>query len=82
MSSPQQQFTEKARDAIITGQQITEQRKLAQFEPEALLHALIGQQDGVVPQILQRLSVDPQTLLRELWAIRLASLRARGASAI
>jgi len=66
MSSPQQQFTEKARDAIITGQQITEQRKLAQFEPEALLHALIGQQDGVVPQILQRLSVEPQTLLREL----------------
>ncbi|HVL25689.1 MAG TPA: ATP-dependent chaperone ClpB [Thermomicrobiales bacterium] len=60
-----QQFTEKARDAIVTGQQITEQRKLAQYEPEVLLYGLVTQTDGVVPQILQRLGVDPAEIARE-----------------
>jgi ATP-dependent Clp protease ATP-binding subunit ClpB len=66
MSSPQQQFTEKARDAIVAGQHMTEQRQLAQFEPETLLYALAAQEDGIVPQILQRLSVEPRTILQEL----------------
>jgi ATP-dependent Clp protease ATP-binding subunit ClpB len=50
-----QQYTEKARDAIVEGQKLTEQRKLAQYEPEVLLYTLVNQDDGVVPQILQRL---------------------------
>ncbi|HEU0165289.1 MAG TPA: ATP-dependent chaperone ClpB [Thermomicrobiales bacterium] len=61
-----QQFTEKAREAVLAGQQITEEKKLAQFEPEALLYGLVIQGDGVVPQILQRLGVDPAQLLREV----------------
>ncbi|HWV24896.1 MAG TPA: ATP-dependent chaperone ClpB [Thermomicrobiales bacterium] len=60
-----QQYTEKARQAIVEGQKITEQHKLAQYEPEVLLHALVTQDDGIVPQILQRLSVDPKTISGE-----------------
>jgi ATP-dependent Clp protease ATP-binding subunit ClpB len=60
-----QRFTEKAREAIIAGQQSTEQQKLAQYEPEALLLGLVSQADGIVPQVLQRLSVDPKDVQRE-----------------
>jgi ATP-dependent Clp protease ATP-binding subunit ClpB len=60
-----QRFTEKAREAIIAGQQATEQQKLAQYEPEALLLGLVSQSDGIVPQVLQRLSVDPRDVERE-----------------
>ncbi len=64
-----QQYTEKAREAIIAGQRITEERKLAQFEPEALLLALVEQSDGIVPQILQRMQLDPATIVRETNAL-------------
>ena len=60
-----QQFTEKARDAIVAGQKMTEEKKLAQFEPEVLLHALVTQDEGIVPQILQRLQLDPATIATE-----------------
>ncbi|MGI9254655.1 MAG: Clp protease N-terminal domain-containing protein, partial [Thermomicrobiales bacterium] len=55
----QPQYTEKAREAIVDGQQLSVQRKLAQFEPEALLAALLDQADGVVPQVLLKLNIDP-----------------------
>ncbi|MGI8485998.1 MAG: ATP-dependent Clp protease ATP-binding subunit, partial [Thermomicrobiales bacterium] len=61
-----QQFTEKAREAVLAGQQITEEKKLAQFEPEALLYGLVIQGDGVVPQILQRLGVESAEITREV----------------
>ena len=64
-----QQFTEKAREAVLAGQQITEEKKLAQFEPEALLYGLVIQGDGVVPQILQRLGVEPSQLVPEVEAL-------------
>ncbi len=63
--SSNQRFTDKARDAIVAGQQITVDHKLAQFEPEALLRALANQVDGIVPQVLQRLGIDPEAVARE-----------------
>jgi len=63
--SSNQRFTDKARDAIVAGQQITVEQKLAQFEPEALLRALANQVDGIVPQVLQRLGIDPEVVARE-----------------
>ena len=61
-----QRFTEKARDAIVAGQRITEEQRLAQYEPEALLKALATQDGGVVPQVLQRLGIDPFDIDREV----------------
>jgi ATP-dependent Clp protease ATP-binding subunit ClpB len=61
--STNQNFTERARQAIVAGQQITQDAKLSQFEAEALLVGLVDQADGIVPQILQRLDIDPRTVL-------------------
>ena len=65
----QQKFTEKAQEAIVTGQRETEARKLSQFEPEALLLGLLEQSDGVVPQTLLRMGIDPAKALRETTAL-------------
>ena len=61
-----QRFTEKAQEAIVAAQRDTERCKLAQLETEALLAALVAQGDGVVPQVLLKLDVDPVTIGREL----------------
>ncbi len=65
----QQRFTEKAQEAIVTGQRETEARRLSQFEPEALLLGLLEQSDGVVPQTLLRMGIDPAKALRETTAL-------------
>ena len=67
--SASQQFTEKAREAVIAGQQLTETKKLAQFEPEALLYALLDQDDGVVPRIIHQLGASPEELKKETLAL-------------
>ncbi len=64
-----QNFTEKARQAIVAGQQLTQEKNLAQYEPEALLVGLIDQPDGIVPQVLQRLGLAPDTVLSEARAL-------------
>ncbi|HET7091881.1 MAG TPA: Clp protease N-terminal domain-containing protein, partial [Thermomicrobiales bacterium] len=61
----QQRFTEKAQEAIVAGQRATEERRLSQFEPEALLLGLLEQSDGVVPQILLKLGIDPNRAKQE-----------------
>ncbi|MBA3415108.1 MAG: AAA family ATPase, partial [Chloroflexia bacterium] len=63
------QFTEKAQEALLTGQSVTGERKLAQFEPEALLLGLLEQEDGVVPQILLKLQLDPAKARAETEAL-------------
>jgi ATP-dependent Clp protease ATP-binding subunit ClpB len=64
-----QQYTEKAREAIVSGQRITEERKLAQYEPESLLLALVEQEDGIIPQVLQRMQLEPAKIARETTAL-------------
>jgi ATP-dependent Clp protease ATP-binding subunit ClpB len=51
-------FTEKAQEAIVSAQSETESRNVSQFEPIAMLVALLDQSDGVVPQILKGLGVE------------------------
>jgi ATP-dependent Clp protease ATP-binding subunit ClpB len=63
-----QRFTEKAQQAILTAQQETEQRRLSQLETEALLLGLVSQHDGVVPQVLLKLGLDPAAIGREVGA--------------
>ena len=59
-------LTEKARDALVEAQRQAEQRGHSQIEPEHLLLALVQQEAGVVPQILQKLGVQPRTVAVEL----------------
>ena len=58
-------FTEKAQEAIIGAQRETESRNVSQFEPIALLLALLDQSDGLAPEILRKLGVDPGTVRTE-----------------
>jgi ATP-dependent Clp protease ATP-binding subunit ClpB len=52
-------FTEKAQEAVIAAQTTARDRAHPQIEPEHLLLALVEQQDGVVPEVLRKMNVDP-----------------------
>jgi len=54
-----QRFTEKAQEAIVSAQKMTQEGGLAQLENEALLVALLEHPDGVVSQALLKIGVDP-----------------------
>jgi ATP-dependent Clp protease ATP-binding subunit ClpB len=63
-------LTEKAQEAFVAAQREAEQRHNTQLEPEHLLYALIQQEAGVVPAVLDKIGVPPsqvtQRLQREL----------------
>jgi ATP-dependent Clp protease ATP-binding subunit ClpB len=52
-------LTEKAQEAIAAAQRDAEQRHNTQLEPEHLLSALIKQEAGVVPAVLDKIGVAP-----------------------
>src|SRR5205085_9579579 len=53
-------FTEKAHEAVLTAQALTEQLNHALIEPEHLLLALIERPDGIVPELLKKLRTEPK----------------------
>jgi ATP-dependent Clp protease ATP-binding subunit ClpB len=67
------QFTVKAQEAIQAGQALARRAGNPQFEPEHLALALLGQEQGVVPAIVQRIGTEPQ-LLRDRLEEALAKL--------
>jgi ATP-dependent Clp protease ATP-binding subunit ClpB len=60
------QFTEKAQEALVTAQRTAAERQNSQLDVEHLLYALVTQHDGVVPQVLLRLQLDPRRVAQEL----------------
>ncbi len=58
-----QRFTERAQEAIVEAQRNTQERKLSQLEPEAILAALLSQSDGIVPQIVLKAQIDLPDLI-------------------
>jgi ATP-dependent Clp protease ATP-binding subunit ClpB len=59
-------FTEKAQEAVLQAQSLASDYSHGQIEGEHLLLALLGQSDGVVPQIVQGLGLQPQALIHQL----------------
>ncbi len=55
-------FTQKSQEAIITAQSNAERNNNSQVEPEHLLLALLEQNEGVVPQLLNKLNIIPTHL--------------------
>ena len=53
-------LTEKAQEAIAAAQRQAESRRNTQLEPEHLLLALVQQENGVVPAVLEKLGVAPR----------------------
>ena len=59
-------LTEKAQEAIAAAQREAEQRHNTQLEPEHLLSALVKQDGGVVPALLDKLGVPPARVSQRL----------------
>ena len=59
-------FTLKAQEAVQSAQEIGARHDHQQIEPLHLLGALVAQQDGVVPPLLARLGVRPETLAGDI----------------
>ena len=53
------QYTQKTLEALQAAQQLAVEYQHNALEPEHLLHALVSQQQGLIPQLLQKLNVDP-----------------------
>ena len=56
-------LTEKAREAIVTAQELAEQANHNEVAPEHLLAALLKQEGGVVPELLRKLNIAPEQML-------------------
>ncbi len=54
----QPRFTEKAGEALAASQQYVLSQRFSRWEPEHLLAALVGQEGGIVPQLLEKLGVN------------------------
>ncbi len=52
-------YTEKGREAVVEAQQIAVRANNPQIEPEHLLAALVEQREGIVPEILRKMNIDP-----------------------
>ena len=59
-------FTEKAQEAIYAAQQRAENSNHSQVEVEHLLLALLEQPEGLVPQVVQKLGVEPERVRQRL----------------
>ena len=52
------QYTQKTLEALQAAQQLAVEYQHNALEPEHLLHALASQEQGLIPQLLQKLNVD------------------------
>jgi ATP-dependent Clp protease ATP-binding subunit ClpB len=59
-------LTVKAQEALQQAQDLAAKNGQQQIEPLHILAALVGQQDGIVPPLLNRLGVRPETLEGEI----------------
>jgi ATP-dependent Clp protease ATP-binding subunit ClpB len=58
-------YTEKAQEAILTAQRLAEQMSHAQVDPEHVLTALTEQRDGIVPELLRKMAIDPAIIAQD-----------------
>jgi ATP-dependent Clp protease ATP-binding subunit ClpB len=58
-------FTEKAQEAVMTAQNLASEGTHAEITPEHLLVALVEQENGIVPSLLRKMTLDPRTVAAE-----------------
>jgi ATP-dependent Clp protease ATP-binding subunit ClpB len=74
-------FTQKAQEAALQAQNLAEEMNHSQIEAIHLLAALLAQEDGVVPQIINRIGISLQLLERNIEGQLNSMPRAVGATA-
>ena len=62
------QFTQKSVEAIQAAQQLAEERQNQQIRQEHLLLCLLEQKEGLIPQLMQKIGIDPAALRQKLTA--------------
>ena len=77
-------FTEKSREALTTAQGLAAQYGHQEVDAEHLALALVNQEDGFVPRVLERVGVAPKALVTALEAVlkKRPSVRGPGAETI
>ena len=60
------QMTLKLQDALQEASSLAQQRDHGEIGTEHLLYALLKQQDGIVPPLVERIGVTPSVLIKEL----------------
>jgi ATP-dependent Clp protease ATP-binding subunit ClpB len=59
-------LTEKAQEALASAQKLAEERRNTQIEPEHVLLALVNQDSGVVPAVLEKLNIEPRRVAQRM----------------
>ena len=62
------QFTQKSVEAIQAAQQLAEERQNQQIRQAHLLLCLLEQKEGLIPQLMQKIGIDPAALRQKLTA--------------
>ena len=62
------QFTQKSVEAIQAAQQLAGERHNQQIQQEHLLLCLLEQKEGLIPQLMQKIGIDPAALRQKLTA--------------
>jgi len=57
-------YTEKAREAVAAAVELAQTANNPQVEPEHLLAALVDQREGIIPELLRKMNVDPAVVSR------------------
>jgi ATP-dependent Clp protease ATP-binding subunit ClpB len=57
-------YTEKAREAVAAAIELARQHNNPQLEPEHLLQALVDQREGIIPELLRKMNLDPAQVSR------------------
>jgi ATP-dependent Clp protease ATP-binding subunit ClpB len=58
-----QNFTHKSLEALEEAQSIALENNCMQIEQEHLAKALLEQENGLIPQLLQKMGIDPKSVL-------------------
>ncbi|MGC9347964.1 MAG: ATP-dependent chaperone ClpB [Anaerolineae bacterium] len=74
-------YTEKTQQALMRAQRLATEQGNPQIDPEHMLLALLGQQNGVVPRVMLELGADPQRLRMDLQQMIGRKPQARGSAA-
>lgn len=64
-----ERYTNKAREALVAAQSLAVEYGHSAVEPAHILAALLGQKDGVVPEIVAKIGTRPAALMMELEGI-------------
>lgn len=68
-----QKFTQKSLEAIQDAQSVTIEYQNMQLEQQHLLYALVTQENGLIPQLLSQMGIQPENIKNQLGSL-LASI--------